>query len=213
MKELKYTLIADGSSDAVLLKIIKWVLDDLYPQLTCEGSFADFRRLPNPPKQLNDKVQFAKLYYPYNILFVHRDAESTTKDKIVDQRRHEIRMQLYEYDREKTVCVVPIKMMETWLLINEDAIKKAAGNRNYRGDIDLPSLRTLERVNHPKEYLHTLLRNTSGVKNRNLKKFNVDQRVHLVADYIEDFSPLRSLSAFQTFEEDLKAVVGNYIED
>ncbi|MFA5328146.1 MAG: hypothetical protein WC384_10165 [Prolixibacteraceae bacterium] len=210
MKELKYTLIADGSSDVVLLKIIKWLLDDLYPQLPCEGSFADFRRIPDPPKGLSKKVKTAKLYFPYNILFVHRDAESTTNVKIMDQRRQEIREQLDEVDRGKTICVVPIKMMETWLLINADAIKKAAGNRNYRGDVNLPSVKNLERENQPKDILHLLLKNASGLKNRGLKTFNVDQKVHLVADYIEDFSPLRSLTAFQTFEEDLKEVMDNY---
>lgn len=40
---LKFTLIADGSSDAVLLNIVKWLLDDLYPTLPNEGQFADFR--------------------------------------------------------------------------------------------------------------------------------------------------------------------------
>jgi hypothetical protein len=213
MNELKYTLIADGSSDAVLLKIIKWSLDDLYPQLICEGSFADFRIISNPPKGISEKVMKARLYYPYNILFIHRDAESTTNSRIIDQRRQEIRDQLDEADREKTICVVPIKMMETWLLINEQAIKKAAGNRNYNGNIDLPLLRNLERENQPKERLHGLLKNASGVKNRRLKNFNVDQRIHLVADYIEDFSPLRNLVAFQAFETELKNVVDKYLEN
>lgn len=211
MNELKYTLIADGSSDAVLLKVIKWSLDDLYPQLTCEGSFADFRIIPNPPKGISEKVMKARLYYPYNILFIHRDAESTTNSRMIDQRRQEIRDQLDEADRGKTICVVPIKMMETWLLINEEAIKKAAGNRNYNGNIDLPLLRNLERENQPKERLHSLLKNASGVKNRRLKNFNVDQRIHLVADYIEDFSPLRNLVAFQAFENELKKVVDKYL--
>lgn len=213
MKELKYTLIADGSSDAVLLKIIKWSLDSLFPQLACEGSFADFRLIPNPPKGLREKVMKARLYYPYNILFIHRDAESTINSRIIDQRRQEIIDQLEEADRRKTICVVPIKMMEAWLLINEEAIKKAAGNRNYNGNIDLPLLKNLERENQPKERLHNLLKNASGVKNRRLKNFNVDQRIHLVADYIEDYSPLRSLIAFQAFEDELKKVVDKYLEN
>jgi len=103
--------------------------------------------------------------------------------------------------------------METWLLINEEAIKKAAGNRNYNGNIDLPLLKNLERENQPKERLHNLLKNASGVKNRRLKNFNVDQRIHLVADYIEDFSPLRNLVAFRVFEDELRKVVDKYLEN
>ena len=211
MKELKYTLIADGSSDKVLLKIIKWSLDDLFPQLACDGAFADFRRLPSPPQRLIDKVNKAKSDYPYDVLFIHRDAESNNI-RIIDQRHQEIHDQLPEEDFNKTICVIPIKMMEVWLLISEEAIKKAAGNRNYRGRIDLPSIRNLEQESQPKERLHTLLKDASGLKNRGLKRFNVDQGVHLVADYIEDYSPLRSLAAFQAFEKELKEVVTNYLK-
>jgi len=103
--------------------------------------------------------------------------------------------------------------METWLLIDADAIKKAAGNRNYRGSINLPSLKTLEKENQPKELLHRLLREASGKKERNLKKFNIDKTVHLVAENIEDFSPLRDLAAFQAFENELKKVVDKYLEN
>lgn len=210
MNELKYTLIADGSSDMTLLRIIKWSLDDLYPKLSNDGSFADFRNIQEPPKRLADKVRTAKLYYPFDILFVHRDAESTNS-RLITQRCQEVNAELQEEDIDKTICIVPIKMMETWLLIDEVAIKKAAGNRNYRGSINLPSLRILERESQPKELLHTLLREASGKKGRNLKKFNIDKAVHLVAENIEDFSPLRNLVAFRVFEEELKSVVDKYL--
>lgn len=93
MNELKYTLIADGSSDITLLKIIKWSLDDLYPKLPNDGSFADFRNIQEPPKRLADKVRTAKLYYPFNILFVHRDAESTNS-RLIAQRCQEVNAEL-----------------------------------------------------------------------------------------------------------------------
>jgi hypothetical protein len=212
MKELKYTLIADGSSDVTLLRIIKWSLDDLYPRLPNDGSFADFRNIQDPPKKLNDKVRIAKLYYPFDILFVHRDAESTNT-KMIAQRFQEINNELEEEDFDKTICIVPIKMMEAWLLFDEDAIKKAAGNRNYRGSINLPQIKTIENHNQPKDLLHTLLRDASGLKGRNYKKFNPDKAVHLVAENIEDFSPLRILVAFQAFENELKRVIDNYLEN
>ncbi|MDP3915287.1 MAG: hypothetical protein Q8R96_16290 [Bacteroidota bacterium] len=212
MKELKYTLIADGSSDMTLLKIIKWSLDDLYPKVPNDGNFADFRQMPDPPKRLGDKVHRAKLYFPFDILFVHRDAESTNA-RMIAQRSQEINIELPEADIDKTICVVPIKMMETWLLIDEDAIKKAVGNRNYSGSINLPSLNTLERENQPKELLHAILREASGKRGRNLKKFNIDKAVHLVAENIEDFSPLRNLVAFKAFEDELKKVVDKYLEN
>jgi len=59
--------------------------------------------------------------------------------------------------------------------------------------------------------LHNLLADASGLKGRNLKKFNPDKAVHLVAEYIEDFSPLRKLDAFQAFENELRRVVDKYL--
>ena len=209
MNELKYTLIADGSSDKTLLRIIKWLLDDLYPKLPNAGSFADFRLITDPPKKLSDKVAMARYYFPYDVLFVHRDSESIRAGAI-NKRIKEIKKEIGEEQFQQTICIIPVKMMETWLLIDAEAIRKAAGNRNYRGAINLPPLKKLEKENQPKNVLHTLLQNASGLKGRNLKKFNIDKAVHLVAENTGDFSPLRSLPAFQAFEKNMTEVMKNY---
>jgi hypothetical protein len=206
MKHLKYTLIADGSSDSTLLKVINWTLNDLYPNFTYEEKFADFRSLKNPPKTLEDKIKEAYIRFPFDILFIHRDAESVNP-KNYENRINEIKAVLREEHENITVCIVPVKMMENWLLIDKEALKKAAGNRNFKGNIDIPTLRNLEGVNQPKEKLHNLLREISGLKGRNLDKFNVHQAVHLVADYIDDFSTLRNLDSYMAFEDDLKRVM------
>ena len=101
--------------------------------------------------------------------------------------------------------------MENWLLFDIEALKKAAGNRNFRGVIDIPSLKNLEGINQPKEKLHNLLREISGLKGRNLDKFNVHQAVHLVADYIEDFGKLSNLESYNAFEADLKRVMQTFL--
>lgn len=210
MKPLSYTLIADGSSDKTLLRIINWSFDKFYPDLPTDGKFASFHNFRNPPKQLLEKVTFAGNYYPFDILFVHRDAEKMNSD-IIDQRINEIIIELVPELVIKTVCVIPVKMMETWLLLEKDAIKRAAGNRNYKGTISLPPINRLEKESQPKEKLHQLLREISGLKGRNLKKFNPDVAVHLVAEFTQDFSPLRKLNAFQVFENNLKRCVDHYL--
>jgi hypothetical protein len=209
MKNIRYTLIADGSSDSTLLKIISWTLNDLFPQFTYEEQFADFRNLKTPPKTLEDKIKKASIRFPYDVLFIHRDAESTSKN-VFENRINEIKAVLKVEHESITVCIVPVKMMENWLLFDTEALKKAAGNRNFRGEIDIPSFKNLEGINQPKEKLHNLLREISGLKGRNLDKFNVHQAVHLVADYIEDFSKLRSLDSYKAFEEDLKRVMQTF---
>lgn len=118
-----------------------------------------------------------------------------------------------EEKRKKVICIVPIKMMETWLLINQEAIKKASGNRNFKEIMNLPTINKLESFNNPKEELHNLLKKYSGLTGRRLSKFNVHQAVHFVAEYIEDFSILRNLKAFQIFESDLKQTVDIFINE
>jgi hypothetical protein len=210
-QKLRYTLIGDGSSDSTLMPIIKWLLDDLFPQLPNEGNFVDFRYMKKAPKKSNVKEQIneAIKQYPCDILCYHRDAEQRTKD-IVAQRKSEILQ--HSPTSLPIVCIVPVVMTEAWLLIDEMAIKKAAGNRNYKGQIALPIPAKLADIADPKDQLHQYLKEASGLKGRKLDKFEIHQAVHQVAENIRDFSPLRQLKAFEIFENDLRIVVGNFID-
>jgi hypothetical protein len=208
MNEIRFTLIGDGSSDKALIYIIKWLVDDLYPTMPSYVTYADFRGLPKPPlkKNVGAQISTAKEYYPYDILVYHRDAESNDL-QIIDVRKSEVFKEVDEEEKNTIVCVVPIKMMESWLLINKEALKKAAGNRNYKGNLSMPSINKIEAIPQPKELLHHLLITASGLKGRNLNKFNQHQAVHWLAEYIDDFSMLRELQAFRIFEHDFKTKV------
>jgi hypothetical protein len=205
---IKFTLISDGSSDRVLMPIIKWLLDDLYPEIPNEGFYADLRGLKTPPRDLPRKVKTAVGLYPCHLLFIHRDGESNDFN-IIEKRKFEIFENQLAHDN--VVAVIPIKMTETWLLINEEAIKKAAGNPNYKGTILLPRTAALENEPNPKELLFSLLENASGLKGRNLDKFNTGWARYLVAENIEDFSILRALRSFQQLEGDVKDAVNKII--
>ncbi len=103
-------------------------------------------------------------------------------------------------------------MMETWLLINENAIRKAAGNRNSKILLNIPTLNKLESILQPKDFLRNLISDASELSGRNLKKLNLSQAIHNLAEYIEDFQPLRTLQSFQVFEKDAKTVIDNFLE-
>ncbi|AWG26157.1 hypothetical protein [Flavobacterium kingsejongi] len=207
MTELKYTLIADGSSDKNLIRIIDWSLNDLYPKIAIESQFADFRNLQKPPKDLKSKIKMAEQLFPFQILFLHRDAESHD----IESRKLELDKQLTPEIKAVTIPIIPVRMMETWLLIDTDAIKKAAGNRNYKKSIQLPTLKMLEKETNPKSILHDLLKEVSGLKGRNLDKFNPHETVHLLSENIDDYSPLRSLDSFIDFEKSLKKIMSTFL--
>lgn len=84
--KLTFTLLSDGSSDKVLTKILTWIIKQHLSDVPVLAKFGDLRRIPNPPKKLEERIQAALEYYACDILFVHRDAEKHS----LEVRKHEI---------------------------------------------------------------------------------------------------------------------------
>ena len=99
------------------------------------------------------------------------------------------------------------------MLIDESALRKAAGNPQGRQPLSLPDPKKLEDLPDPKQILHELLRQASGLRGRRVGRFIRDVRshVHRVAEHIDDFSLLRALTAFQQVEHQVVALRQNGI--
>ena len=139
MKEFRYTLVTDGSSDRALIPILSWLLQEHGVSQPIQAEWADLRRLQRPPKKLSERIKWSLELYPCDLLFVHRDAETA----LLGKRREEIRQALAElsnqvWNDDWTVCVVPIRMQEAWLLLDETAIRTAAGNPHGHRLLELP---------------------------------------------------------------------------
>jgi len=197
---LEYTLVSDGPSDQVLLPVLDWLLDENSSE-SFSPHWADLRRLPNPPRNLRDRIKVGVELYPCDLLFVHRDAERFPREN----RIVEIRSSLVA--DTPAVCVIPVKMQEAWFLFDTKAIRSAAGNPRGRHDLDLPRMKTVESVPDPKRVLYTALKTASGLSGRRRRDFPTSERAHHLANLIEDFSPLRSLAAFAALETELQAVL------
>jgi hypothetical protein len=202
MEELRYTLLGNGSSDRRLIPVVTWLLQQHTP-LPVASTWADLGFLLARPTSLQERVRMSLRYYPAPILFVHRDAETATRQDRVD----EIERALSGLRVGQYVCVVPIKMQEAWFLFDETAIRRAAGNPNGRDPLYLPTVRDLERIDDPKNLLFEALRAASGLGPRRLARFNVRQAAHRLAELIDDYSPLRELSAFAAFESDVQVTL------
>lgn len=92
-------------------------------------------------------------------------------------------------------------------MIDEAAIKTAAGNRRYASELELPPVNRLEEIPDPKNLLNDLLRQASDLNRRRQRSFRVAKHARLVTEFIEDFSPLRQLSAFAALEEEVSSAV------
>jgi len=203
MRELTFTLLADGPSDAALIPILRWSLRQHMQLTTIQSEWADLRRLPNPPRDLPGRILEALKLYPCDVLFVHRDAENQNPD--LRYREIELAMERVaaEIGRKCHVCVVPVRMQEAWLLINQSAIRRAAGNPNGTKALALPDVSEIESIPSPKNRLFQLLKDASELRGRRLEKFRPTKHVHLIAANISDFSLLRQLPAFQRLEADI----------
>jgi hypothetical protein len=203
MTDITFTLLADGPGDAALIPILRWTLRQCMQQTTLQGDLADLRRLPDPPHALSDRIREALRLYPCDVLFVHRDAE----DQDPELRYREIKEAIVTVDaaiaKPRYVCVVPVRMQEAWLLIDQSAIRRAAGNPNGTADLVLPPIGQLESIADPKECLYDLLKAACELGGRRLTQFKPFRLVRLIAENISDFSPLRQLPAFRRLETDV----------
>ena len=212
MKSLRYTLVADGPTDRALMPLLTWLLRRNGVRGPITPQWADLQRLPRRPRGLSERIEYSVDLYPCDLLFVHRDAE-----------RQPAVHRVQEIDRAITdagadgpislppaVYVVPVRMQEAWLLFDEAALRLAASNPHGSVALELPRVASLEDVPNPKEILHHLLREASGLSGRRKKNVPVGAHAYRLAELIDDFSPLRVLPAFQLLESDIsKVVTGN----
>ena len=186
---LYYALLADGESDRALLHIILWTLRDLWP----DGEFARPDFFSRKALPIDERLREICEQYQPNLVFVHRDAESIP----YDARLTEIPVQ------DRVVPVIPVRMTEAWLLINEAALRKAADNPKGRVRLELPELNKLEHID-AKKVLHESLLKASGYTGRRRKKFKVERATRRLAELIDDFSLLKQLNAYNRFRSSLQ---------
>lgn len=205
MKEIRYTLLTDGSSDKALLPILTWLFYEHCPKYAIQSEWADLGRLPGAStKKLPERIKRSVELYPCDLLFVHRDAEKMPWD----QRADEIRQALANTEHPPAVCVVPVRMSEAWLLFDEIAIRKAAGNPNGNQPLPLPVMNDIETLPDPKQILHGLLRLASGQTGKwRRKKLAVSRFAFRVTELTDNFKPLRQLAAFKKFEDEFMEII------
>jgi hypothetical protein len=209
MNVLNFTLLSEGSSDEALVPHLIWLLKQNEVKISIQPTWADLRLLPKNMivGGLANKIKLSLELYPCDLLFIHHDADRESLGHwkaIIDD---EITNMPKSDQPNAYICVIPVRMQESWMLFDENAIRRAAGNPHGTEPISLPKLRNTERVPDPKSILHENLKAASGRNGRRLNSFNVRHSARLVSEYIEDFSPLRNLRAFQQLEVDLKKII------
>lgn len=197
MKHLTATLLADGSSDRVLLRMIDFVLDEYCPD-PFTTAFAE--ELDTPSRTLSERIQKAQELYPCHLLFVHRDAEKES----VNKREQEIHEAMRVNSQLPFIYIIPVRMTETWLLLDEQAIRKAACNPNGASKLDIPKANKLESHTDPKAMVFAALEKATELPPNRLRRFDRNRARLQISGFISDCSVLRQLPSFRHFESQVE---------
>lgn len=137
-------MACEGASDAGLIPHIqRLIMDSGRPQAEGESWFYG-----NPlEKKIRTGLQVAE--NTVDVLFVHRDANSAG----AEERLREIANAVGRVTDGTWVGVVPVRMTEAWLLLDEVAIRTAVGRPHGRTPLHLLTPREAERRADPKRIL------------------------------------------------------------
>lgn len=198
MKVYTVTLLSDGSSDSAIVPIIEWLLAQKIQFTPFQVSVV--RGDLAPSAGLLSRAQRAIENFPCDLLVVHRDAERDDWRARIEEIQAALINQTID---SSWIPIVPVRMTEAWLLHDQQAIRRAAGNPNGNAVLQLGGVNQWETMADPKDVLFRAFRQACGLSGRRLQKFDVHHARYRLATLIEDFSALRKLDTFNCFEKNL----------
>ena len=199
---IRFLLVCEGSSDAALIPhISKMVFQSGHsdPQGQAwprSGSLAD---------KIREALQFSS---PCDLLLVHRDADASQKTRSAGAERRYAEIEEAVRDSgftEPWVGIVPVRMTESWLLVDPSAIRYVAGRPLSNTPLDLPLLGRVELEPDPKARLVEALVTASGTNGRRRKRFieNIPTLRHQLLQDLPVGGPLEQVPSWVRFRADL----------
>ena len=199
--------LGEGSSDAPLADIVA----ELFQRCGCEllVTTPALDLLPERVRaDVRSKVEAALRLTrdPIDVFIVHRDADGPGSG----ERRDEIARAFRQLDPpHRHLPVVPIRMTEAWLLLDERRIREVAGNPRGRTPLHLPGASEVERQADPKARLAQALLAASGEKGRRrervARRFNEHRRQLLHSLDLD--GPITNLGAWKELLADVERTV------
>lgn len=200
--KISFLLAGEGSSDLRLVDHIENILiEEGFSEVSGEAPDLGMFR-PAVGRTVREKVVALLAHYPnVDVVFIHRDADNAG----VLAREQEILTAVQGLlDEDRVIPVIPVTMLEAWLLSDQEAIKRIAGNSGYRGGLaGIPALRQLENTRDPKQLLLDVLCEASQTQGARLDKFKrrfPEMRARLTFE-LDPNGPIRNLPSYQYFRE------------
>jgi hypothetical protein len=202
---LRALYLCEGSSDTGLRFHIEAIAGEMGREILV--TVPDLDRLPNKPgHSVGDKLravrQLSHGAQEYDLVVIHRDSDGNPPQR----RRDEIADAVASVSPSLAhVPVIPVRMLEAWLILDHTAIREVAGNPNGRVPLGLPKPNRAESVADPKTLLKQAIATASEEKGRGLKKLQArfsENRARLLQMLNREGS-VKQLASWQSFTHDL----------
>ena len=213
---IRFILLCEGSSDRALVPHLQQLL------LVCGASEAvgaaiSLATVRDPGggrgSVLERKMRaILSTESELDLLFVHRDA---------DGAGYEVRSQeIIEAScnaelNVAQVSIIPVRTTEAWVLLDEAAIRRVAGNPGGRQPLELPRPSKVEDLAAPKEVLETALAAASGYRGQRLRKFRrkFGQYRRILLEQLPAGGDLGQVSAWRRLKDDISGIVSRQDAD
>ena len=203
---IRFLLICEGSSDTALVSHIQALLIE-HGASEADGTASYHGRL------VSDKVRIGLEYCGNtDLLFVHRDADNAGSAARNEEIARGVSAAGYG---GRWVGMVPVRMMEAWLLADEAAIRRVAGRPRGTEALDLPKPDQLENLSNPKQALREALLKAGapqGVRRRKRFKAEFSNFRKQLAENLPAGGPLEQISAWMRFRDDVAAAMGKRLQ-
>ncbi|MBB5115391.1 DUF4276 family protein [Micromonospora echinospora] len=199
--------IAEGSSDQPLAEHIQLLFYERGVELML--SSPEFERLSSKvTKDVESRIAagLALNHDPVDLIVVHRDADNAG----YQTRLHEITTAYAATPSQAALIpVIPVRMTEAWLLLDETAIRQVAGNPRGRTNLGLPKVHEVESISDPKARLaDCILRAADETgRRRDVVKARFNEHRRQLLDRLEPSGPLGRLESWKRLTHAVDQVV------
>ncbi|MEU4160966.1 hypothetical protein [Actinoplanes sp. NPDC026670] len=212
MTEQSYSgiFIGEGSSDMPISEIVESLFFDR--GITLHLSKPDFGLLGKVAKDVRSRILAGEKLNDgrVDLIVVHRDADNAG----IEARRAEISNAAEAIESSPTILpVIPVRMTEAWLLLDEQAIRTVAGNPRGRADLELPKWHEVESHADPKNLLNECLLKAADVSGRRreriAKRFNQNRRQLL--ERLDKDGPVTKLGSWKNLVHDIEIITEDWL--
>ncbi|WP_233158305.1 thioredoxin domain-containing protein [Actinokineospora bangkokensis] len=204
--------LCEGTSDSALGEIFESLF--LFRGIQLRVTSLDFELLPHlKDKTVAGRVSSGLAFQGQSsvpdLIIVHRDSDNV-----------EPAVRLDEITKGCTAAgffgrilpVIPVRMTEAWLLLDEQAIRRVAGKPNGRSQLPLPSLREVERRSDPKQILAECLVAASETTGRRRQQMHARFSSHRrqLLESLDLHGKVNQLSGWKAMLKTIDSVVNEW---